>query len=85
MDVESELSRISRRGSGRWRPSSASGLSTLQYEGSGDHENWGREGEKMNDRQRAQVTERVEACAVPCRLATWFTHRTLGEPKGKDE
>ena len=42
VDVESESLRISRRGSGWWRSSSAPGLSTLQFEGSADHENWER-------------------------------------------
>ena len=84
VNIEPESLRISRRGSGRWRSSSASGLSTLQFEGSADSENWER-GKKMNGRQRAPLIEWVAACAVPCRPATWLTHRTVSRPNKRKE
>jgi hypothetical protein len=82
VNIEPESLRISRRGSGRWRSSSASGLSMLQFEGSADNENWKRKA-RANVRQSAPLILTVEACAVPCRPATWLTHRTVSHPKSK--
>ena len=43
VNMEPESLSMSRRGSGRWRSSSGSGLSMLQFEGSADNENCRRE------------------------------------------
>ena len=50
VNIEPESLSTSRRGSGRWRSSSASGLSMLQLEGSADNENCERR-KKVGGRQ----------------------------------
>ena len=81
VNMEPESLRMSRRGSGRWRSSSASGLSMFQFEGSADNENWERR-KGMCHGQRARLRVAVEERAVPCRPATWLTHRTVSRPWG---
>lgn len=81
VNMEPESLSISRRGSGRWRSSSGSGLSILQFEGSADNENCERRKEG-NGRPSAWMVDgsACEECAVPCRPATWLTHRTVSRP-----
>ena len=77
VNIVPESLRTSRRGSGRWRSSSGSGLSMFQLEGSADNENYGRR------QGAASVAVAVGECSVPCRLAILLTHHTESRPERK--
>jgi len=79
VNIVPESLSTSRRGSGRWRSSSGSGLSILQSEGSADNENYG---SKIGHRQRA-VLAAVDERGVLCRPAIWWIHHTESHPKRK--
>ena len=61
VNIEPESLSTSRRGSGRWRSSSGSGLSMLQLEGSADNENCSRR-RNIGRRQRAVSAVAVKEC-----------------------